>query len=81
MKNKKGFTLIELMAVIIILAIILAIVVPKVFKSIDESKKRACNVQMNNITDAAATYFTKYRYNDADSGIMMKRLKVPMEQI
>lgn len=69
MKNKKGFTLVELMAVIVILAIILAIVVPKVFRSIDESKKRACNVQMNYITDAAATYFTKYRYNDSDSGV------------
>lgn len=69
MKNSKGFTLVELMAVIIILAIILTLVVPKVFKSIQESKKRACNIQMEYITDAASTYFTKYRYNTADNGI------------
>ena len=69
MKNRRGFTLVELMAVIAILAIILVIVVPKVFRSISESKKRACNIQMNYIIDAAATYFTKYRYNETDSGI------------
>lgn len=63
MKNNKAFTLVELIAVIAILALILALVVPKVFKTIDESKKRACNIQMEYITDAAATYFTKYRYN------------------
>lgn len=67
MKKREGFTLVELMAVIAILAIILAIVVPKVFRSISESKKRACNIQMNYITDAAATYFTKYRYNKKNS--------------
>lgn len=69
MKKKNGFTLVELMAVIAILAIILAIVVPKVFRSVDESKKRACNIQLTNIKDAAATYFTKYRYNNSDNGV------------
>lgn len=69
MKRMRGFTLVELMAVIAILAIILTLVVPKVFKSIEESKKRACNVQMEYIIDAASTYFTKYRYNTADNGM------------
>ena len=40
MKNKKGFTLTELLAVIVILAIIIAIAVPsymKIKKNIDEN--------------------------------------------
>lgn len=66
MKNKKAFTLVELLAVITILAVILAIVVPKVFRSVQDSKKRACEIQLDYISDGAATYFAKYRYKDAD---------------
>ena len=39
--NKKGFTLIELIAVILILAIIALIVVPIVFKIVEEAKINA----------------------------------------
>jgi len=38
MKNKKGFTLVELLAVIVILAIILVIAVPKVMSIIEDAK-------------------------------------------
>ena len=41
MKNKKGFTLIELMAVIILLGLIIMIIVPKITDSIENSKKNA----------------------------------------
>ena len=41
MKNKKGFTLIELMAVIILLGLITMIIVPKITDSIENSKKNA----------------------------------------
>ena len=37
--NKNGFTLVELLAVIVILAIILVIAVPKVIGVINDSKK------------------------------------------
>ena len=41
MRNKKGFTLIELMAVIILLGLIIMIIVPKITDSIENSKKNA----------------------------------------
>jgi type IV pilus assembly protein PilA len=46
--NKKGFTLVELLAVIVILAIILAIAVPSISGMITNSKKSAfeANVKM-----------------------------------
>ena len=39
MRNKKGFTLVELLAVIVILAIILVIAVPQVLRVIDQSRR------------------------------------------
>ena len=38
MKNKKGFTLVELLAVIVVLAIILVIAVPRILETIKQSK-------------------------------------------
>ena len=41
MKNKKGFTLVELLAVIVILGVLLLIAVPSITSIIDNSKKNA----------------------------------------
>ncbi len=40
MKNRKGFTLVELLAVIVILGVIMLIAVPNVVSMIDRNKKR-----------------------------------------
>ena len=39
--KKKGFTLVELLAVIVILAVILTISVPAVKKTVDSAKKKS----------------------------------------
>ena len=39
MKNKKGFTLVELLAVIVVLAIIMIIAIPSVLNSMDDARK------------------------------------------
>ena len=44
--KKKGFTLVELLAVIIILSLVLVIAVPSVNKYIKQSKEKAYKVQM-----------------------------------
>ena len=38
MRNKRGFTLVELLAVIVILGIILIVAVPKIITTIDNAK-------------------------------------------
>ena len=50
---KKGFTLVELIAVIIILAVIASITYPTVSNSIKNSKEKAYNVQVESIVEAA----------------------------
>lgn len=56
MKRKKGFTLIELMAVIAILAILAAVLVPTVTGYINRSKKSAVITQVRTVVNAIKTY-------------------------
>ena len=58
MKKKKGFTLVELLAVITILAIIGLIATPLVIKYVNEAKKDSIEESLNGIERAALTYFT-----------------------
>lgn len=53
MKKEKGFTLVELLAVIVIIAVIAAIVFPVVTKHIRTSKEKALAVQISEIIRAA----------------------------
>src|SRR5574344_2706545 len=54
--NKKGFTLAELMGVVIILGVILTITLPTVDKIIKNSKETAYNTQIASITKAASDW-------------------------
>ncbi len=58
--NKKGFTLVELIAVIVILALISLIVFPAVNSMIKNSKEKAYNVQIDEIIDAAKNYLSDF---------------------
>ena len=54
--KKNGFTLIEILAVIIILGVVGLIVMPVVTSSLKESKDELYNVQISNIKEAAKTW-------------------------
>jgi len=56
LKNKKGVTLVELLAVIVIMGIIAAIAVPAIGGLIDNSKINAVEAQISAIEDAARLY-------------------------
>lgn len=60
MKNK-GFTLMELLAVITLLAIILMIVIPSVLRSYDNSKENLYKVMVDNICDSTSDYYKEYK--------------------
>ena len=56
---KKGFSLIELLAVIVILAIISAIAIPIVIKVIDDVKINSLKISMSNIEKAVELHINK----------------------
>jgi general secretion pathway protein G len=55
---KKGFTLIELIVVIAIIAVMGAVIAPNAFKSIEKAKIAATVQDLNSIKTAAAAFFT-----------------------
>jgi len=57
-KNKKGFTLIELMIVIAIIAILAAILVPNFLKARAQGQLAACESNIKNLATALEMYAT-----------------------
>lgn len=61
--NKKGFTLVELLATILILAIVVSIAGYSIINIIKSSKNENYKQLINNIKDAAEVYYEECRYS------------------
>ena len=61
MKKIKGFTLVELLAVIVTLSIILMVVLPSILNSFKNNKQKLYNVMLDNICRASSLYFEQYQ--------------------
>lgn len=72
--NKKAFTLVELLAVIIILGIIALIAVPTVFKIIDSSKDELYNDQIVQIENAAKRWTVENAYEEKSYKVTINEL-------
>ncbi|BAQ11586.1 prepilin-type N-terminal cleavage/methylation domain-containing protein [Bacillus sp. OxB-1] len=66
MKNEKGLTLVELLAVIVILGIIAAIAVPSIGNIIQNTREKAFIADAQNALSAANLYFTEKNPADND---------------
>lgn len=71
MMNKKGFTMVELLAVVVLLGVLAAIAMPTVQKYIGEARTRYNNQLENQLVIAGKAYFSdnrnllpKLTYND-----------------
>ena len=73
-KKRNGFTLVELLAVIVILAIVLIIAVPGVLSIINKTKQKAYDMQLDMIEEAGRLYMTEFgksvTWTDASVGKM-----------
>lgn len=63
MKNKKGFTLVELLAVIAILAILVIFAVPNVISMVEKSRKSLAETNAKSLVNTAKNYYMKNEMN------------------
>ena len=66
-KGEKGFTLVELLAVIVILGIIVAIAIPAIGKVIEKAEYDADVSESTMIIDAARLYSIQHDLDEGDS--------------
>lgn len=66
MKGHQGFTLIELIMVIVILGILAAVAVPRYFNLASDAQTAAENGVVGGVRDGIQTYFAQYRAYPSD---------------
>ena len=65
--NKKGFTLVELLAILLLLAIIVGIGSYLIINVLDDSKKNNYNLLIENINNAVEEYYIECKYSSGAS--------------
>jgi len=65
-RDSKGFTLVELMVVLLIIGILVAIAIPIYNKTQDNAKQKACAATIRTIEGAVAQYAIENNKNMAD---------------
>jgi len=84
MRRFLGFTLIELMVVLTIVALLLTLAVPRYFGSIDKSKEAVLRENLNQMRDAISRYYSdKGKYPESlDALATEKYLRgVPLDPV
>lgn len=61
--KKNGFTMIELLLTIALLAVVTIIVAPQVFDLMEQNKKNSCESTLNSVTKAAQMYVSENKYD------------------
>ena len=69
-KNKKGFTLVELLAVIVVLAIVMVLAVPQILNQMNSSKKKSFQLYAQRILSST---MSAYKSDDLLNEITNKR--------
>ena len=67
--RRRGFTLVEIMIVILIIAMLLAIAIPNFLRARDVSRARACQCNLRQIETAKEQWAMQYRKTGTDTPI------------
>ncbi len=68
--RQRGFTLIEIMVVVIILGILVSLIAPNIFGVLDDAERTATKIQIRNLQVALDTYRMNHsRYPTTEEGL------------
>ena len=62
-KKRKGFTLLELMIVVIIIGILASLAIPRFIKAVDKARKGTATAMLSAIRSSVLRYYAEYDYN------------------
>lgn len=68
--NRKGFTLVELLVVLVILAVIMSIAIPSVTSSIERSKQKQHDSKIELLESAAEIYVDRHKNSITSNSIV-----------
>ncbi len=71
---RKGFTLVEIMIVVLIIGILMAIAVPNFIKARENSRRNSCIANLKQIDGAKEQYAMEYRLATGDATTTMALL-------
>lgn len=69
--RRRGFTLIEMVGVLAVIAILAALLIPKIFAAINESRLNNAVTSYNSVKSAAMMYFGKYGQFGGTNGVAL----------
>jgi len=71
-QQQQGFTLLEIMVVLVIIGVLAALVAPRFLERADDAKVAACKVQMKNIGQALKLYRLQHgKYPNSSEGLQV----------
>lgn len=73
-RNEDGFTLVEMLAVLVIIAVLAAVAVPSMSGFIKDAQKKSYTVQARAVLVAAQTVVTENSYREGEPDELKKRI-------
>ena len=78
---KKGFTLVEVLAVLVILTIIFAVTVPLIINNVNNTKEKVWEQTVSHIKEGTNLYLREYREDFPDLNVVGSIIAVPLSEI